>query len=171
MDAPLIRRAAPADAQVLADLGRVTFVEKFAHLYPPADLQAYFAGTYTAEAFRADLESPSEAMWLAGGADGRPLGYAHAGACKLPHLEVTPQCGELKRIYVRSAAQNLGLGARLLKTALDWLERPGRRLWLGVWSENLDAQRFYRRHGFERVGEYKFPVGQTLDDEFILRRG
>ena len=52
-----------------------------------------------------------------------------------------------------------------------WLEKDGpRTLWIGVWSENLGAQRFYARYGFHKVGEYEFPVGETRDREFILRR-
>jgi ribosomal protein S18 acetylase RimI-like enzyme len=43
-------------------------------------------------------------------------------------------------------------------------------LWIGVWSENLGAQRFYARRGFQKVGEYGFHVGRTIDREFILRR-
>jgi RimJ/RimL family protein N-acetyltransferase len=39
-----------------------------------------------------------------------------------------------------------------------------------VWSENHGAQRFYAREGFEKVGEYGFKVGRTVDHEFILRR-
>ena len=55
--------------------------------------------------------------------------------------------------------------------AIWLLERDGpRTLWIGVWSENLGAQRFYGRYGFEKVGEYLFPVGNTNDHEFILRR-
>ena len=46
-----------------------------------------------------------------------------------------------------------------------------RDVWIGVWSENHGAQRLYARHGFEKVGEYEFKVGQTRDHEFILRRG
>ena len=63
-----------------------------------------------------------------------------------------------------------GLGAQLLNITLDWLGGFGRRLWLGVWSENHGAQRLYARHGFEKVGEYVFKVGETRDQEFILRR-
>ena len=55
--------------------------------------------------------------------------------------------------------------------SLDWLEKPGRMLWIGVWSENFGAQKLYGRLGFEKVGEYEFPVGGTRDREFILRRG
>jgi ribosomal protein S18 acetylase RimI-like enzyme len=60
----------------------------------------------------------------------------------------------------------------LFTTALDWLERDGpRTLWIGVWSQNFGAQRFYGRHGFEKVGNYEFLVGSVRDPEFILRRG
>ncbi len=98
------------------------------------------------------------------------MGYVQAGPCTLPHSQVTPDCGEVKRLYVRQQVQGSGLGSRLLTTALEWLEAPSRRLWIGVWSLNHGAQRLYRRHGFERVGAYQFPVGNTLDDEFILAR-
>jgi len=39
-----------------------------------------------------------------------------------------------------------------------------------VWSENLRAQSLYRGYGFEKAGEYSFPVGETLDRELIFRR-
>ena len=54
---------------------------------------------------------------------------------------------------------------------MAWLERDGAcDLWIGVWSENYGAQKFYGRHGFEKVGEYGFAVGKTIDREFILKR-
>lgn len=53
--------------------------------------------------------------------------------------------------------------------ALQWLEaQGGTPLYVGVWSQNLGAQRFYRRYGFHQVGEYGFRVGETVDREFIL---
>ncbi|HYG26310.1 MAG TPA: GNAT family N-acetyltransferase, partial [Caulobacteraceae bacterium] len=65
--------------------------------------------------------------------------------------------------------QGGGTGSALFRAALDWLgNRP--RLWIGVWSENLGARRFYARHGFKKVGEYEFPVGRVRDREFILCR-
>jgi ribosomal protein S18 acetylase RimI-like enzyme len=57
-----------------------------------------------------------------------------------------------------------------MTACFDWLVKPGRRLWIGVWSENYGAQRLYGRHGFTKVGEYEFPVGEVRDREFILRR-
>jgi len=38
------------------------------------------------------------------------------------------------------------------------------------YAQNVGAQRFYGRYGFKKVGEYGFPVGKTVDHEFILKR-
>jgi hypothetical protein len=42
-------------------------------------------------------------------------------------------------------------------------------IYLGVYSENLRAIKFYNRFGFERAGEYYFEVGDCRDFEFIFR--
>jgi len=166
-----IRRAGPADAAALCENSRSTFTETFGHLYPPSDLRAFLNGAHSVEIAAHDLADPASAVWLAE-ADGRAVGHALVGPCKLPHPEVTPACGELKRIYLESAWHGGGDGARLMDLALAWLERDGpRRIWLGVWSQNLRAQALYHRFGFEKVGEYEFPVGEIRDQEFILRRG
>lgn len=166
-----IRRAGPADAEALAAIGQVTFVETFGHLYPPEDLAAYLAEAHSVERAKADLADPAKAVWLVE-AGGEVVGYALACPAKLPHQAVSDGDGELDRIYIRSGCQGGGLGSRLLDAALAWLEKDGpRTLWIGVWSENLAAQGLYERHGFKVVGAYKFAVGKTLDHEYIMRRG
>jgi diamine N-acetyltransferase len=167
---PIIRRAGPGDAEVLAELGARTFSDTFAHLYDPQDLADFLAEAYSLERTRADLADPAKAQWLVEDG-GRAIGYALAGPCALPHDEVTPACGELKRIYFVKDRQGGGMGARLFAEVMDWLQARGPRdVWIGVWSENFGAQRFYERHGFAKVGEYGFRVGRTIDREFILRR-
>ena len=165
-----IRRATPADAEAMSRIATDTFVETFGALYPPEDLAYFLLNSYSPAAQREMLEKESVAMWLLE-RDGVPVGHACAGGCGLPHPDARPEDGELKRLYLLREAHNGGWGSKLFETALAWLEKDGpRTLWIGVWSENLGAQRFYGRYGFERVGEYKFPVGDTMDDEFILRR-
>jgi diamine N-acetyltransferase len=59
-----------------------------------------------------------------------------------------------------------------MRAALEHLaERYGAApQWVGVWSENLRAQALYRSYGFDKAGEYSFPVGDTVDRDFIFRR-
>ena len=100
-----------------------------------------------------------------------PIGYVTACPAQLPHPDVAPGEGEIQRLYILQGHQGAGRGTALLNTALEWLERDGpRTLWIGVWSENYGAQRFYARHGFKIVGDYSFMVGDHADHELITRR-
>ena len=165
-----VRRAALADAATLAELGTATFIDTFGHLYTPEDLQAFLDESHTEAAYAKVLANSHYALWIAE-ADGRAIGYAQAGPCGLPHSDVQPGDGELKRLYLRADAQNAGAGRKLMDAAMAWLLRDGPRpLWLSVWSENFGAQRFYARYGFEFAGEYEFIVGAQRDHEFMYRR-
>jgi len=165
-----LRRAGREDAAALARLGARTFTETFGHLYPRADLDAFLGEAYCLDAQRRLLCAAGSAVWLLE-RGGEAIGHAAAGPCTLPHPEVSADDGELKRLYVLKSHQNAGLGTHLMHAALGWLLQPGpRTLWLGVWSQNLNAQRFYARYGFARAGQYLFPVGQMRDVEWIFRR-
>lgn len=164
-----LRRARAEDAEPLTELGRITFDETFGHRYPAEDLAHFLATEHTPEKYAGWIADPAWGVWVVE-QDGGMMGYTLAGPCGLPHPDITPACGELKRIYVLSSAQGLGAGSLMLKESLDWLTKPGRNLWIGVWSENDGAQRLYARHGFEKVGTYDFVVGDSRDHEFILKR-
>lgn len=158
------------DVGDLRQLSIDTFTETFGYLYPPADLREFLTTTYSTEALGELLRSPRHAVWIA--RDGEtPVGYVLVGPCGLPHPEVTASDGEIKRLYIRGSHQSMGLGRVLMGLGVDWLDTHCDTLWLGVWSKNFGAQRFYSRFGFSKAGEYRFKVGKQRDHEFIFRRG
>lgn len=168
---PTIRRATAGDAPMLATLGAATFTETFGHLYQPDDLQAFLSRVRSVDAFARKLSDPELAIWVAVLNDITPVGFITVGACKLPVENREPTAGEVLQLYVLKRYHNLRLGSRLMDIGLEWLEAQGLApLYIGVWSENAGAQRFYGRYGFNKVGEYEFHVGKTVDREFILKR-
>lgn len=174
--APLIRSATAADAPALSQLAWRTFIDTFVDgfgiAYPQADLDVFRQQKFSLAAIESALVEPGAAWWVAEAPDGALMAFANAGPNGLPHPDAKPTDMELRRLYVDVSAQGLGLGKRLLDTALDWMEAQGKGpLWLGVWSENHKAQSLYRAYGFEKVGDYQFPVGTWRDDEHIYRRG
>jgi diamine N-acetyltransferase len=94
----LIRIATVADAIQLAELKRDTFRETFLHdgygiNYPPDDLAAYETNSYSVATVTDQLNDPQHRTWLVESDDGRLLGYAQVGPCKLPHSEVADDSG------------------------------------------------------------------------------
>lgn len=166
-----IRSATLADAPALAALGAATFTETFGHLYPAEDLREFLGRAHCEEAWARSLADPQRAVWVAVLTGERLIGFVTVGACKLPLEKQQPTAGEIQQLYVLERYHNLRIGSRLMDVGLRWLEsRKWTPLYVGVWSQNLAAQRFYRRYGFQEVGEYGFPVGHTVDREFIMMR-
>ena len=145
---PTIRRAGPGDAEALVELSAATFTQTFGHLYDPADLDTFLSEAYDLQKHKTLLADPDHAVWLVED-DGALVGYALAGLCGLPHPDVLPENRELKRLYLLADHQQSGLGSTLIELVLDWI--GPRTAWLGVWSQNSGAQRFYHRYGFSKA--------------------
>ena len=165
-----IRRALPDDAVALAALSAATFTQTFGHLYSTEDLQTFLTTSHSSSAWSCVLKDSRHAVWIAELGDAGPIGFLKVGACKLPVENCEENAGEVQQLYVLARYHNLRLGTRLMDVGLEWLDAQGRTpVYVGVWSENYGAQRFYARYGFVKVGEYGFPVGNTIDREFILK--
>lgn len=164
------RDALAEDASALAAFCAATFVDTFGHLYPAEDLTAYLGATYTLAQIGAEIADPEIHYRLAFDA-GRIVGYSMTGALKLtPPAPVTEPALELRRLYVAPEAKGAGVAQALMDEAVAWSrDRGAAALYLSVWENNLRAQRFYRRYGFEGVGEHAFMVGAVRDRDLIWK--
>lgn len=167
----MYRDAAPEDSVALAALARETFVATFGHLYPATDLNAFCDRVYSPEAQAALIVNAEVDIRLAARA-GALVGYGHVGQLSLPFDPGARRALELHRLYVAETAKGAGVAAALMDWALARMRARGAEdAYLGVWKNNARALAFYRRSGFEIVGEYLFPpIGPTPDEEFIMRR-
>ncbi|MEZ4502694.1 MAG: GNAT family N-acetyltransferase [Dehalococcoidia bacterium] len=100
------------------------------------------------------------------------IGFAQFGQAP-EHVSTDINDCELRRLYVTASRQGRGAGTSLLHAALEHpraVKAP--RIWLDVWVRNDGAQRLYRRHGFEVVGERKFEVasGAPTDVDLVMVR-
>lgn len=162
------RTPLPADVANLSHFGRESFCDTFAHLYKPDDLRYYLNKVYTPGSFMADLNTPGTEFRIAEH-DGRIIGYCKIGNVTVPLDPMPEKAVELRQLYIDKAFHGSGVAATLMAWALDRAHARGcEHMYLSVYSENFRAQRFYARHGFKVVGEYKFMVGQQADDEFIM---
>lgn len=165
-----VRRAGEADAARLALVGAATFLETFADVLDGAAIVAHCEAAHAAAQYRAYLDAGA-AAWLGETANASPVAYALLAAPGLPGAREDGSDVELKRIYLLSRFQGTGLGGALMQAAVDEAARRGAaRLLLGVYAHNHRALEFYRKNGFEAIGERKFRVGGRDYDDVILAR-
>ncbi|WP_066805263.1 GNAT family N-acetyltransferase [Sphingomonas asaccharolytica] len=162
------RDATPADGNALDAMAQAIWIETFAHGVSVEDAATYLAEAYGSNGkLLADLSSGAARFHLAL-ADGRVVGYAKINPPWLPDAE--PGALQLSQIYVSSDQHGAGVGKALLNWAIATARAQGATaLLLTVWEENHRAAAFYRKHGFEHVGDYAFAVGTQIDTDHIMR--
>ncbi len=167
-----IRHALPADAGLLARLGRQTFVGSFGADNTPENMAAYLEASFSPAIQAAELAEPGSTFLIAE-IDGTPAGYArlHDGPPPEPGIVTGPRPVELVRIYSVKAWIGRGVGAALMQACLDEAARLGyQTIWLGVWEHNPRAIAFYQKWGFEKAGTHAFRLGDELQTAWIMQR-
>lgn len=168
-----IRRAGPGDEETLSDVASASF-----HLACPphttaAAIAMFVRDNLSPERFVEYLADPNRVLLLAEADDvavgyvmlvgGEPYDADVAAAIKLrPTIE-------LSKIYVLESHLGGGIALDLLEASVAEARTLGvHGMWLGTNQLNVRAQRFYEKHGFVRVGEKRFLVGDRYENDFVF---
>lgn len=165
-----IRRARPADADVLSKLGPTTFRETFGNEFPAAAIDARMALVYAPERLRLDLGDPWQAWFLAQAGEST-IGFLALGGGTAPDCVSGPGPLELSRLYLRADWHGRGPAFALMETGLEEAAARGAgTLWLQAWERNAKALAFYRAHGFRQVGNVPVPFASRELPHAVLVR-
>lgn len=165
-----IRAASEGDAAALARLAEEAFRETFAASNSAENMQRHCETSYGESLQLAEIRSPQLETWLVEG-DGRLVAYAQLRRGSAPAAVNARQPIEIQRFYVRADAHGQGVARALMEHVLA---RAGQLfadvVWLGVWERNPRAIAFYRKWGFEVVGEHTFMLGDDPQRDLLMRR-
>src|SRR5688572_19439162 len=156
-----IRLAEAKDVELLAELGRETFHDAFADnsLMPQDDLHLYLDSAFAVSQMTAELNDPKTIILLAE-IDGETVGYAKLD-CGVEATGVTGKNPvKLKRLYSKQKFIGFGVGKTLLARCLEESAKLNHDvIWLSVWKDNHQAQKFYKKWNFEECGTFDFQLG------------
>ncbi|ARK13196.1 GNAT family N-acetyltransferase [Fibrella sp. ES10-3-2-2] len=149
----------PTQAVDLSALIHCIYPQYFTYLWDDAGAW-YLDYAYNSSKLRSELDNPSVryfwAVW-----DSRRIGYLKLNLDKA--LPATQEAGglEIERIYLLREAAGQGIGTLLINHAEAVARQLHRRyVWLHAMDSSHESMAFYRKRGFEQVGETVLPFEQ-----------
>ncbi len=165
-----MRPATQEDGPMLAEFGARTFTDTYAAYNTPENMAFYLREYFAPDVIARELADPS-LIYRVAEIDGVPAGYIKLKTGPHPS-EVGGERGiGIARLYAGKEWHGQGVGPALMQAVIDIARsRDFDTIWLGVWKQNPRAVAFYRKWGFEIVGEEIFQFGDDPQEDFLMAR-
>jgi ribosomal protein S18 acetylase RimI-like enzyme len=162
-----VRAATRADATQIAAVTAAAWRVAYADILPPRVIEQATRKDELVARWHAVLAG--EPTILVATVDRAVRGYVGCGASR--DTEEPAGTGEIYAIYVDPSRWRSGLGARLMRAALERLTASGfGEVMLWTFAENTPARRFYEAMGFEHDGGVRRPQRSAGAPEVRYRR-
>lgn len=158
----------PSDVEQLRDISIETFVDTFKDQNTEENLNEYLERAYSIEQLTSEINQVGTDFYFLKDSD-LVVGYLKLNIDDAQSEKDNPLALEVERIYVLPQHKRKGYGKLLLEFAYlraKELNRTG--IWLGVWEHNYNALAFYKKMGFQRVGEHTFIMGDDAQVDYIM---
>jgi len=156
-----ILKADVNDSELIARLGKQTFIESHGHSASKADVDTFITKYYTTKSVAKEFESPKVDYHLIK-LNGLTVGFSkielHSPNQNIDELNIT----KLARLYLLKEYYGQNLGATLFNFNIELSKtKKDKGIWLHVWVENKTAIRFYKKNGFKIVGSFEYQLSKT----------
>lgn len=160
----------PNDLKMVQEIGRETFKETFESQNTAEDMEKYLRESFSDDKLTKEMLNKDSSFYLAFIND-KPAGYLKINFNDSQTEPDHPGSMELERIYVLQSSKRMGIGSKLLETAIERAkEAKVSHIWLGVWEHNIPAQKFYEKYGFIRKGSHTFVLGNDPQTDYIMEK-
>lgn len=150
-----IRNAHAGDAELLHQLGRMTYSAHFKHMWvSEAEMDEFIDKEYGLTELRNSLAAPDESWLIAETA--MPVGFA-----KVTWNTPVPDSGmsgaQLNKLYLNPQETGKNYGRRLFESIIHAArEKREGYLWLEVMGTNVRARKFYEAFGMQHIKDIPF---------------
>ena len=155
------RLAEKKDAEYIALLARITFTETFGHFFRDRqDLLNYYDSTFSVEKIERSISKSNNIYWISF-IDRLPVGYAKLKLNSKSEFIESENICQLQKIYVLKDFLSMKIGLELQNLLLEKAkELEFEKIWLSVLNSNERALNFYKKNGFEKIGNHDFQIGK-----------
>jgi diamine N-acetyltransferase len=170
MSTIIIRYATTADAELIANMSRQTFLDTFASQNTKENMDIFMNEQFSKEILMKEAGATGGIFFLAYDED-EAVGYVY-----MREGNRYPEFGnlssiEIARIYALQSAIGKGVGSALVKKCIETAKELKREIiWLGVWEHNKRAIDFYTKWGFEKFGQHEFILGTDVQTDWLMKK-
>lgn len=155
-----IYKAELKHANILAEVGKNTFLESHGHSASKEDIDSYVNKNFNNSSFKKELQNPDNIYHIIS-VNNKVAGYSKI-VLNIENVNVAAQnITKLERLYLLKEFHGLNLGSKLFDFNVSLSKKKHQKgLWLAVWVENFRAISFYTKTGFKIVGTYDFKISE-----------
>lgn len=161
-----ISKATLEEISLIQSIAQETWPNTFGNILSTEQIKYMLSRMYAADTLTRQIQEENHTFFLAWDDQGKATGFAS--------IEPLPGSGTIKihKLYILPIAQRRGVGCALLGAVeKQALEQNANAVTLNVNRYNIKAIAFYRRMGFEVVGEEIIPIGEGyLMEDYILTK-
>ena len=162
------RAATPSDAESIAALATLVFLDTYATQGIRADLAREAFANCSTPAFAARV-GDSQTTFLLAEVGEHLVGFAEVTASRPCPIAGLNSEVEVVRLYVHPRFHGRGMGKELLSRAERLARSMGSQgIWLTVWSGNVAALAFYERLGYKVVGTHEHVFEGTGYENYVM---
>lgn len=157
----LIRKIAPNEVEILAEIAVKTFIASHGSSASETDIQAYIAEKYTVQQFENELNNSASFYYFIC-IDDQIAGFSKVVMNVSTNEKSESHFAKLERLYLLEEFYDLKLGHELFQFNCELAKQHSQKgIWLFVWTENHRAIRFYNKAGFEIIGSHNFKISEN----------
>jgi ribosomal protein S18 acetylase RimI-like enzyme len=163
-----IRKATISDLEIIQEISRQTFIETFAEVNTPENMENYILENFNAEKVALEINNPESAFYLAI-LDNETIAYLKINFGNAQTEIRSSQSMEIHRIYVLKEFHGKKIGQLLLNEAIKIGQQSGvDTIWLGVWEKNHKAIQFYNNNDFIEFDKHSFSLGNDIQTDLLM---
>jgi len=156
-----IHRADKKDAQAILDIAIPSFLDAHGQSASKSEIEIYVQANFTLKAVQNELNT-SENIFFIAAVQNYVCAYSKISLNQENENIRIKELVKLERMYVDPTSFGKGIARDLLLHNINFSKQNGQKgMWLHVWTENKRAISFYRKMGFEIVGNFDFKISDS----------
>lgn len=164
----IIRKAKISDSEALSEFAENIFRETFSIGSSAADMDAHCLKDFYPSKQEQEILDANMITFIAE-ANKTIIGFAQLRLDSPIESIKSNRVSELSRLYLSTEQHGKGLAHKIIKAVFHSAANSKcNDMWLGVWENNFKAITFYKKYGFEVIGEHIFQLGSDPQKDLIM---